>query len=1230
MDLPVKGAIEPNTLEQPMARAHSVSSSHEFGADTRPGEWQALRGELVALLDQVETQYVRSGGEPGADQLARQVQDLRRQVAPEGSGRHQEALRTVKRAVDRFTEREEHLEAMPTRPTNPQDTLQSAIHEIRSRQTRRQARPEPMPAPELAEPRIDMAAIAAEQAKREREAERLEATDRFERMVGAVSGVSGRLEQLESELKSQAVRQSDVGEIGRQVSNLTGVVEVLAGAVGETGQVKHLESQLDELARAIQHGSRVDMTALTQRIGALSETVERLADMQAQQIAHERSMLPQTAALQEGMRSVEANLRQVYDRIDGIERNYLLAPQEFERLTDEVAEFSRLMREHEGEPAKLIALVDALHARIDEMDSRDDALVDLREDVVSLRGAVISTFEPRFSTLEDQIDALGEQISARQPSEQSINEISDQIRYMVRRIDDTGEQLTGLARLYTDLDGREPAPDFEALAAMVASRTSEAVALVTQREPALDMDALATLVARKTSEAVARTAAAPAPQALSDEGLDALEARMSRMFKDSSQDKSASELTGMQDGIRRVDQRLERLETAIERAQQSNASLSAAPEAAPQIPVTARARDRDQMPVSIEETVSRPHPAFAAMGTVREALAGKMPAPEMVQPAIAQFDPSSVERPARPLSSFDVEQDPFAPAGEERRGTEATEASANSSRNTFIEAARRAAQRQGQSKAELSANSLISRALARFQGEGEDAPEGDQPIQVAAMPAPETKPRKKRKTAEKTASTAPAVERPLNADELRIEPRDGEEGSKESFLLRNRQPVLLACAVIAVSFMTLNLVNQRMGASIEPEVTIQSVSAEAQTNAELANSDAPLVTAENTAPLPSTDLTATAQASASLSPSPGPLPALVAAGPRVDMAATNVAVDPTPVGSINPDVPNFARAPELRTGATEATQSSLLSTPAETLPAETAPVQTMPSPVKLELPPEKIGPEAMRQAAADGDPRAQFEVAAIYTEGRAVTQDLAAAATWYERAAAQGFAPAEYRIGSLYESGKGVEKDLEQARLWYTRGAEAGNRMSMHNLAALYAGGELGPQDFASAAHWFEEAASRGMTDSQFNLGMLYARGLGVGQNMEASFKWFSLAAARGDTDAAKARDDMAKSLDAEVMARVAAEIAGFVPTPIDLAANFAPIGTWSTSFDPGAPISDRELVLKVQSALVRLGYEVGVPDGKAGPKTTEAIKSFEKATGMSEIGTINPRLLAVLGSQPV
>ena len=288
------------------------------------------------------------------------------------------------------------------------------------------------------------------------------------------------------------------------------------------------------------------------------------------------------------------------------------------------------------------------------------------------------------------------------------------------------------------------------------------------------------------------------------------------------------------------------------------------------------------------------------------------------------------------------------------------------------------------------------------------------------------------------------------------------------------------------------------------------------------------------------------------------------------------------------------------------------------------------SPVKVALPPDNVGPLALRQAAADGDARSQFEIGAIYSEGKVVPQDFKQASAWYERAAEQGFAPAEYRLGNLYETGKGETKDYEQAHLWYERAANAGNRMAMHNLAALFAGGQFGKQDFASAANWFEKAANLGIRDSQFNLGMLYARGLGVPQNLETSYKWFALAASTGDSGAAKARDDVARSLDAEQLKAAKADVAAFKPGAIDLAANFAPIGTWDKNFNPGPTIAAKDVVLKVQQALLRLGYDIGTPDGHAGPKTAQAIKAFEQGTGMTQVGAINPRLLAVLGSQPV
>ena len=149
---------------------------------------------------------------------------------------------------------------------------------------------------------------------------------------------------------------------------------------------------------------------------------------------------------------------------------------------------------------------------------------------------------------------------------------------------------------------------------------------------------------------------------------------------------------------------------------------------------------------------------------------------------------------------------------------------------------------------------------------------------------------------------------------------------------------------------------------------------------------------------------------------------------------------------------------------------------------------------------------------------------------------------------------------------------------------------------------------------------------------MLYARGLGVPQDLETVLQVvLASRPATGDADAAKARDDIARSLDADAVSRLNAEVAAWKPRPIDLAANFAPIGTWCDDASIRARRSPTQDVVKsVQMALGQLGYDVGTPDGLAGPKTADAIKAFERATGMSESGAINPRLLAVLGSQPV
>jgi localization factor PodJL len=218
-------------------------------------------------------------------------------------------------------------------------------------------------------------------------------------------------------------------------------------------------------------------------------------------------------------------------------------------------------------------------------------------------------------------------------------------------------------------------------------------------------------------------------------------------------------------------------------------------------------------------------------------------------------------------------------------------------------------------------------------------------------------------------------------------------------------------------------------------------------------------------------------------------------------------------------------------------------------------------------------PQALRAAAAAGDPAAQFELASRLADGRGMTRDPHAAFLWFDRAAAQGLAPAQYRLGSFYEKGLGVTRDTALAMEWYKKAAEAGNARAMHNLAVLTAEGADIKPDYSEAANWFQKAAQLGVKDSQYNLAILYARGMGVAADVSQSWFWFSLAAQQGDLDAAKKRDEVAAKMDAKALADEKLVLANFhatVPTP---AANDvpAPPGGWDAGkigTTPMAPAS--------------------------------------------------------------
>jgi len=327
---------------------------------------------------------------------------------------------------------------------------------------------------------------------------------------------------------------------------------------------------------------------------------------------------------------------------------------------------------------------------------------------------------------------------------------------------------------------------------------------------------------------------------------------------------------------------------------------------------------------------------------------------------------------------------------------------------------------------------------------------------------------------------------------------------------------------------------------------------------------------------------------------------------------------------IKPGQPNAPQAmPAPATTINDAATTQSIGKPAQS-------AATGPLPMAI----DKIGSQALRSAAANGDPKAQFEVGMRFSEGRGLAPDMQQAAIWFERAASKGFQPAAYRLGSAYEKGLGVDRNPIEAKRWYRQAAEAGNIRAMHNLGVLYAN----DRDMPSALPWFQKAAEAGLKDSQFNLGIIYALGSGVKQDLGISYKWFALGAAQGDQEAVRKRDDIATHLDHTALAAAKMAVSTWRAAPISRDAN-EETAVWSepatASAQPTAapnappPPNGWTRIMQVQAALQGKGLYSGKVDGELTPETKAAIKAFQKKSGLRQNGEIDNTLVnAVVSKQ--
>lgn len=116
----------------------------------------------------------------------------------------------------------------------------------------------------------------------------------------------------------------------------------------------------------------------------------------------------------------------------------------------------------------------------------------------------------------------------------------------------------------------------------------------------------------------------------------------------------------------------------------------------------------------------------------------------------------------------------------------------------------------------------------------------------------------------------------------------------------------------------------------------------------------------------------------------------------------------------------------------------------------------------------------LRQAAEEGQAKAQNKLGYLYDTGRELTQNDAEAVRWYRRAAAQNHPMAQYNLANHYLSGRGVPQDTDEAIKWYRRAADRGVLPAMNNIGVIYASGRGVRRNEAEAVKWYRRAAERG------------------------------------------------------------------------------------------------------------------------------------------------------------
>lgn len=154
--------------------------------------------------------------------------------------------------------------------------------------------------------------------------------------------------------------------------------------------------------------------------------------------------------------------------------------------------------------------------------------------------------------------------------------------------------------------------------------------------------------------------------------------------------------------------------------------------------------------------------------------------------------------------------------------------------------------------------------------------------------------------------------------------------------------------------------------------------------------------------------------------------------------------------------------------------------------------------------------ERMRQAAVDGDVKAQLGFAHMLLEGYGTARDPEAALRWFQLASRAGSIDAINMIGRCHELGWGTAINTRMAAHCYRVAADMGHAWAQFNLASLMLCGDGVEGNRAEVLSLLVRSARRGNAKAMNLIGQACEEGWRGVPKIASARRWYARAARRG------------------------------------------------------------------------------------------------------------------------